>query len=215
MRLCCGFLKNLMKIQTMAQVRGIIFDLDGTLVDSKLDYESMRKDMGLPPNVPILEALEAISAGPQRDHMMSVLHVHELRGADSAELIDGVIEFLAHVDQREISTAVLTRNSRVSTDRVLARLNLSFSQVVTREDAAPKPDPAGACLIAERWGLPAHEVIIVGDYLFDLQAGRRAGMRSILFAPEERPDFAHEADFMLAHFREAVNLLDRLIREEP
>ena len=40
LRLFCGFLKKLLKIQAMAQVREIVFDLDGTLLDSKLDYES-------------------------------------------------------------------------------------------------------------------------------------------------------------------------------
>ena len=77
-------------------------------------------------------------------------------------------------------------------------------------NAAPKPDPAGVQLIAERWGLPSHEIIVIGDYLFDLQAGRRAGMRSVLFAPGECPPFASEADFVLRDFRNAVELLNAL-----
>ncbi len=194
----------------MPAVRGIIFDMDGTLVDSRLDYDAMRREMGLPSGVPILEALAAAPEGPARDQMLSTMRRHELQGADEAVLFEGVVEFLSHVKDRGISAAILTRNSRESTDRTLARLNLSFSPVITREDAPPKPDPAGVRMIAASWGLPAHEVIVIGDYLFDLQAGRGAGMRSILFAPGELPHFVHEADFVLRHFGEAVSLLNVL-----
>lgn len=194
----------------MARVRGIIFDMDGTLVDSRLDFDAMRFEMGITTQTPILEAISATAHGPERDRMLATMRRHELRGADEAVLFDGVLEFLDHINQSGISAAVLTRNSRESTDRTLGRLNLSFSQVVTREDAPPKPDPAGVQMIANRWGFPVDEVIVIGDYLFDLQAGRKAGMRSILFAPAELPHFAGEADFVLRHFREAIALLTML-----
>ena len=51
---------------------------------------------------------------------------------------------------------------------------------------------------------------MIGDYLFDLQAGKRAGMRSVLFAPGETPIYANDADFILRDFRKAVELLDKL-----
>ena len=194
----------------MTCVRGIIFDMDGTLVDSRLDFDAMRRDMGLPKSVPILEALSAVPDGPDRDRMLAVLRNHELRGADEAVIFEGVIDFLKHVQQLGILAAVLTRNSRESAERTLRRLNLSFSQIVTREDAPPKPHPAGMQMIAEGWALPVHQIIVIGDYLFDLQAGRHAGMRSVLFAPNELPDFATEADFVLRHFREAIPLLNQL-----
>ncbi len=194
----------------MPQVRGIIFDLDGTLVDSRLDFDAMRHEMGLPRGLPILEGLASIPDGPERDRMLEVLRKHELRGADESVPFEGVFEFLGHVNDLGISTAVLTRNSRETTERTLKRWGLRFSQIVTREDAPPKPDPAGVRLIADRWGLPVQQIIVIGDYLFDLQAGRRAGMRSVLFAPNETPTFASEADFILRDFREAVELLDKL-----
>ena len=194
----------------MPDVRGVIFDLDGTLVDSRLDFDAMRREMGLPVGIPILEGLASVPDGPDRDRMLEILRTHELRGADEAQPFEGVIDFLAHLDQRGIPRAILTRNSRESTQRTLDRWNLTFSQIVTREDAPPKPDPTGVRLIAERWAISPHEIIVIGDYLFDLQAGRRAGMRSILFAPGECPDFASEADFILRDFRHAVDLLNRM-----
>ncbi len=185
-------------------IRGIIFDLDGTLVDSKLDFEAIRRDMGLPSQTPILEALQGTTPGPDLERMHAVLHSHELRSAELATLFEGVTEFLQWVDEQPWQRAILTRNSRICTDLVLDRLKLRFSHVLTREDAAPKPDPEGLLAICRAWNLPPAEVVFCGDYLFDLQAGRRAGMRTILFAPGPVPEFADQADLVLRTFQSAA-----------
>lgn len=191
----------------MAHVRGIIFDLDGTLVDSRLDFDAMRLEMGLPNGMPILEGLAEIPAGLERDRMIAIMRAHEFKGADEAEPMAGVFDFLALIRNRGILAAVLTRNSREVAERTIGRWNWSFSQLVAREDAPPKPDPAGPLLISSRWGIPASEIIVIGDYLFDIQAGQRAGMRSVLFAPNEIPEYANVADVVLRDFRDAAALL--------
>jgi HAD superfamily hydrolase (TIGR01549 family) len=188
-------------------LRGIIFDLDGTLVDSKLDFEAIRRDMGLPTQTPILEALELIPSSPRKDQMLHVLRMHELHAAENAELFDGVAEFLRWIDGHQIPRGILTRNSRESTEIAMDRLQLRFHSVLTREDAPPKPDPAGLLAICAEWRLPPADVVFCGDYLFDLQAGARAGMRTILFAPLDVPDYAPQADFVLREFRTATELI--------
>jgi HAD superfamily hydrolase (TIGR01549 family) len=183
-------------------LRGMIFDLDGTLVDSQLDFPAIKRDLGLPANMAILEALAELPAGPGKDVMLQKLRVHELRGAECATLFPGVAEMLAFLDERGIPTAVLTRNSRESTAVVLERLGLQFSQVLSREDAPPKPDPAGLVHICEAWNLPAASVAFCGDFVFDLHAGRAAGMTTILYAPGDLPPFADQADHILRCFTE-------------
>lgn len=185
-------------------IRGVIFDLDGTLVDSRLDFEAIRREMCLPSQTPILEALQRTPPGPELERMHGVLRAHELRSAHRATLFDGVAELLHWMDQCRLPRAILTRNSRECTDIVISRLGLQFSCVLTREDAPPKPDPAGLLAICDQWQLPPAEVVFCGDYLFDLQAGRRAGMRTILFAPGDLPDFADQADLVLREFQSAA-----------
>jgi phosphoglycolate phosphatase-like HAD superfamily hydrolase len=67
---------------------------------------------------------------------------------------------------------------------------------VAREDAPPKPDPAGLHAIRARWDAATDDVLYVGDYLFDLEAGRNAGIRTLLYAPVP-PDFAHAAEHVI------------------
>lgn len=191
------------------ELHGMIFDLDGTLVDSGLDFDAMRRDMGLPAGLPILESLDQIPAGSEKDRMLKVLHQHELNGATRATMYDGVREFLEWLDRREVCRAVLTRNSRESTQIVLDRLGLGFELTLTREDAPPKPDPTGLLTICEAWQIEPAHVLFCGDYLFDLEAGSRAGTRTMLFAPRELPEFARQADHVLRSFRDAAALIDR------
>lgn len=190
-------------------LRGVIFDLDGTLVDSRLDFEAIRRDMGLPTGVPILEAVAQTESATERERLQAILHRHELTGAEQATLFEGVPEFLQWLATNDLPRAVLTRNSRASTEIVLARLGLQFDMVLTREDAPPKPDPAGLLLISEAWNIPPAELLFCGDYLFDLESGSRAGMVTALFAPVELPNFAIQADYVLKHFRDAAAWFER------
>ena len=190
-------------------LHGMIFDLDGTLVDSGQDFEAIRRDMGLPAGMPILESLDQIPAGSKKERMLEILRQHEMDGASRATLYDGVREFLEWLDRRGISRAVLTRNSRESTEIALERLGLQFEMALTREDAPPKPDPTGLLTICGVWQIQPTHVLFCGDYVFDLEAGSRAGTRTMLFAPCELPEFARQAEHVLRSFCDASALIDR------
>jgi HAD superfamily hydrolase (TIGR01549 family) len=188
-------------------IRGVIFDLDGTLIDSQLDFDAMRREMGFPHGEPILEAIERLPSGPHRDRCLEILHDHERRGAESATRIVGAGELLAELDRLDLPQAILTRNSKAMTALALERLQLAFSQVLTREDALPKPHPAGLWKICNEWNFQVDEVIFVGDFRFDLLAGRAAGIRTVLFAPNGPPDYAHEADFVVDRLMEIPGVI--------
>lgn len=194
-------------------VRGIIFDLDGTLIDSRLDFAAIRRDLGLSDGELILESLNAMPAGSRKDECLAILRQHELRGAECATLMPGVADFLSELKRRGVLAAVLTRNSTETTTISLKRLGLEFSQVLTRDDVPAKPDPTGPLRICKTWQFAPEEVLLIGDFLFDLQAGRNAGIRTVLYAPGEIPDYADEADFMLRHFDDAADLIDSICRK--
>jgi HAD superfamily hydrolase (TIGR01549 family) len=190
-------------------IRGVIFDLDGTLVSSQLDFDAMRSEMGLSLGVPILEAMKALPA-EEAERCRLILHRHEGEGADRATLLPGVAEFLHELRRREKRLAVVTRNSREITLRTLARVQLEFELVVTRCDGPVKPDPWPIANICRQWNLPAREVVMIGDYRFDIECGQAAGCRTVLFTEGVLADTHpndERADYLLMSFEQADGLL--------
>ncbi len=193
-------------------IRGLIFDLDGTLVDSRLDFDAMRREMELPPNQPILESLARLEAR-HAARCQEILHRHELEGAERAVLLPGVREVVAELHARRIRQAVATRNSRYITETTLSRLDLPFDLVLTRDDGPVKPDPWPVHEASRRWSLATAEIVVVGDYRFDVECGRAAGSRTVLLThpndPRTYPN-SEQADLVLGSLAEYTVLLDFL-----
>jgi HAD superfamily hydrolase (TIGR01509 family) len=196
-------------------IRGVIFDLDGTLVDSRLNFEAMRHEIGLPPGTPVLEgvlALPTSAAAPAWE----IIERHERIGAQTATVIDGVNELLVELRRREIHVAVVTRNGRTFARETLGRLALPIELVMTRDDAPPKPNPAALFHVLQAWQLAGPSAAMVGDFRFDLEAGRAAGMRTVLYSAdcteEELAAWRPLADFVVPSFTDHEPLLAWLER---
>ncbi len=187
-------------------VRGVIFDLDGTLVVQELDFEAIRREIGLPSGTPLLEAVEKM-AGLQLARAQEVLLKHDRTAAAAAVLNPGVRQFLDWLNERRIRRGLLSRNSRESIGLVLERCGLAFDPIVAREDAPYKPSPHGIWQICQAWQLAPAEILMVGDYLYDIQAGRSAGARTALVTHGRVWPFAGEADLVLDGFEEIPTLL--------
>ncbi len=169
-----------------APPRAVIFDLDGTLTRPLLDFDAIRAEIGLRPRLPILEQLAA-GDDALRARAEPILRRHENDAIDRATLSDGCAELLRRLDERRVPTAILTRNTRDAVAAFVHKFALSFRAIYTREDGPPKPSPAGVLALCDRMGAIVAHTVAVGDYKFDVQAGRAAGCRTVLLA-ETAPD---------------------------
>ena len=193
----------------MKNIRGLIFDLDGTLVDSALDFDLMRDEMGLPPGR-ILESIAALPDDRARQ-CMEILRRHEVAGAERATLLPGVEMLLQKAAERSIPIGIVTRNSREISLAVLSRLRIGHDILLTRDDGPIKPDPWGVRQICEKWNVPARQVVMIGDYMFDVLSGRGAGTRTVLLThpvpPHEYPN-EEQADLLLSSLAEHERLME-------
>lgn len=190
----------------------VIFDLDNTLVDSDLDFSAIKAEIGT--TEPILEHRAQLDAAGQR-RVDEILDRHERRAAESCGLCQGAPEMMAFLRQRRLKTALLTRNSRASVNTVLRRHALQFDCIVAREDSAPKPSPEPVRLICRRLAVEPRECMLIGDYLFDIEAGQAAGTATLLLDGPHRKKFTAKPDYEAATLHQAVEILSHLLEKEP
>jgi HAD superfamily hydrolase (TIGR01509 family) len=189
----------------------VIFDLDGTLLVQGLDFGVIRAEIGLPPVVPILETMLGLG-GEERARAFAILDRHEAAAAAASRLMPGARELLAWLRGRGIRTGVLTRNSRVSVEAARRRHGIDFDVIVTRDEHRPKPSPDGVHHIMEACGASQAQTVLVGDYRFDIEAGRGAGVRTIALLAEHKP-WAKDATHVAADLDEVRRILEQLAAE--
>lgn len=194
-------------MESLKKVKGWVFDLDGTLVDSRLDFDHLRQLMQIPHGSPILEYLAALDDHEERQRLMKIVDEYEWNGHLQATLIDQVDAFLSLLKARGLPMALLTRNSQRVASAGLDKFGLHyFDQVISRDhDLRPKPHPDGLLAICEQWQLAPEDIVYVGDYDFDMQAARNAGSIGLFFNPAKRP-VPSEAHFAFAHYDELLKL---------
>jgi len=189
-----------------AEIKGVVFDMDGTLTVSPLDFNLIRAEARVPPGRPILEFLDGASE-EERERVESVLHEHESRAAHECTLRDGALEVTEELRRRGIKMALLTRNSSASVRTVLQRFGLRLDCCLSREDAEPKPSPAAVLKIAEELGLRPAQLLVVGDYVFDVQAGASAGARTAFLRSEGGMEPPSQADVVLDDLQGLLDFL--------
>ncbi len=190
---------------------GVIFDLDGTLVDSRLDFPAMRRETGCPEGTGLLEYLAELPDANAREQAAAIIHRHEMEGAAAATWMPGARETLAALHSNQVPLGVVTRNSREAATVALSRLGAPAMDLLAREDARPKPDPDGLLQLSEQWQLAPAKLVYVGDFRFDLEAAARAGMHSALYLQADNRAYAEQAGYSFEHFAQLQAwLLDRL-----
>lgn len=187
--------------------KGVVFDLDGTLADSRLDFAAMRADTGCPSGTGLLEYIESLDTEQERRAAYAVIHRYEMEGAESARWMDGAEPLCQRLSGSGLPLGIFTRNSRESSRRMVDALGIPCDILIAREDAAAKPDPDGLLKIARRFGLDGADILCVGDFLYDLVAADRAGMRSCLYDPAGSSPYADRAHYVVRHFDELADLI--------
>ncbi|HVM62367.1 MAG TPA: HAD family hydrolase [Verrucomicrobiae bacterium] len=190
------------------KIKGVIFDMDGTITEPYFDFVKIKKESGLGAEVDMLDYLAKASPS-ERARVEAIMAKFEDAGVEAAALNAGARELLDELKRRKLPTALLTRNTRRSVDGVCRKLNLKFDVVVTREDGPYKPAPEPIWEIAKRWGATAGEVLMVGDYKWDVLCAKNAGAPSVLLIDGEgREDWAKDATYVITRLTEVIEIME-------
>ncbi|HMA54920.1 MAG TPA: HAD family phosphatase, partial [Acidobacteriota bacterium] len=146
-------------------IRGLIFDLDGTVVENDYDWPRIRKELGTGA-ASILGYLDSL-AEPERSAKWAILERHEARQTQASVLRDGILELLRMLRARRVATALVTNNSRQNTAFLLGKFGLEFDCVITRERGLWKPSGAPFLEVLRTLDLGPRECGVIGDTHFD------------------------------------------------
>lgn len=188
--------------------RGWIFDLDGTLTVAQHDFPAIRRELGIPADQDILTYLGRLPIG-ERERLNAQLDAIELRLAADVAAAPGAAELVRSLSEQGVQLGILTRNLRSVALASLEHIGVidcfAPEHVIGRDEAAPKPAPDGIHFLLNDWQLAAEEAVMVGDFHFDLSAGRNAGCQTCLILPEN-----HWPELADVHVTDCRELLTQL-----
>ncbi|TIH07805.1 HAD family hydrolase [Pseudomonas leptonychotis] len=164
--------------------------MDGTLTLAVHDFEAIKRALDIPLADDILGHLAALpEAVAAAKHAWLLEHEREL--ALTSQPAPGAIELVRALHERGCRLGILTRNAHALALLTLRAIGLddcfAVADVIGRDEAPPKPDPGGLLHFAKTWQVAPSELVMVGDYRFDLECARAAGARSVLVNLTENP----------------------------
>lgn len=210
---------------TKARLRGVVFDMDGTLTVPVIDFPAMYKAVlgeerylsiraKSASGIDILHHIETWSP-PEQQRAYEVIADYERQGLDRLQMMPGAEELCVFLDSKKIRRGLITRNVKSAVDIFHLSFGLTFSPALSREFRPYKPDPAPLLHICSTWGVQPSEVIMVGDSLKDdVACGKRAGAYACLIDETGRygsPDLAevdYKPDFKVSSLTEVQCLLE-------
>lgn len=221
-------------------MKAVLFDLDGTLIDTAADFIRIIQQMCRDEQRPVVDAATIrtqVSEGaramvklvyPELDVTDPIFLAHRQRFLDvygdnivvDTDLFVGMYALLEELEANQIPWGIVTNKPRGLSESLLAELNLTerCAVLVCPEDVThTKPDPEPMYLAAKRLNLDAKDIIYVGDHPRDIDAGRNAEMYTILAAYgylpiESRDDLnAWQADAIIQTVTELHQLLKQKI----
>ncbi|XP_076959767.1 haloacid dehalogenase-like hydrolase domain-containing protein At2g33255 [Bidens hawaiensis] len=220
-------LTTVMSVQSTvkSRIRGVVFDMDGTLTVPVIDFPAMYKAVlgkdqyfniikSSPSGIDILHHIEQWSPDKQQK-AYEIIADFEQQGMDRLQIMPGAADLYGFLSSRNIRKGIITRNVKSAVDLFHERFGMSFSPALSREFRPYKPDPAPLRHICSTWGVEPSEVVMIGDSLKDdVACGKRAGAVTFLLDETGRfdsPKYAnveHKPDYTVSSLAQFHSLLE-------
>jgi len=184
--------------------------MDGTLTIPVHDFDDIRRQLGIDKGVPILEA---ISRMPEDKANATKVRLNEIEMeiASLGRPQPGAAALLETMLERGFKLGILTRNDEEIAVATLEASGLAgffeTESVIGRETCAPKPLPDGVLHLITRWQSDAARTVMVGDYLYDVEAGKRAGAQTVHFDSSGQFNWPEFTDHKVMNLADIADLI--------
>ena len=166
-----------------------VFDLDGTLTNPVHDFAQMRSALGMAKDADILQTIAA-AEGEQRLLLTQQLDQLEAHYAARASAALGVEKLIVQLVNKNCQLGIFTRNTKemalLSLQAIGVAQYFDSDFIIGRDQAPHKPNPVGLTQLLQQWQVKVSDAVMVGDFRFDLEAGRAAGTATVHIAKDEQ-----------------------------
>ena len=179
-------------------LRGVIFDMDGTLTRPQTwMFGEMRRQLQVPTGVDILDHVASLATAEAQKEAEAKLQAIEGKAMREQQPTKGLQRVFAMLSERGVYTSICTRNVPKPVGDFCGkflqcdpfdgdgRRRIVTGPVVTREFKPPKPSPEPLLHIISAWGVAPQQVLMVGDSWDDMDAGLAAGCAVVLLRHED------------------------------
>ncbi|HDT15156.1 MAG TPA: HAD family hydrolase, partial [Firmicutes bacterium] len=208
----------------------VVFDFDGTLVDSVKDIHYtanvMAKEYGMKP-IPVEKIKKAVGAGlisfllqvfkktgkdPQelKKHYISIFSRHY---ADHAKPYRNVLKTLDVLKKKKIKMGIVSNKAGIFVKKTLKHLKMDgyFREVIGRGDLKKdKPHPMPYFHLMKKYGIKKDEMLMVGDSIYDIESAKRAGIYSMFLTygyGNYREVIRHKPDIVSSDILELADIV--------
>jgi len=195
-------------------IKAVLFDFDGTLTKPEsLDLSIIKEKIGCPVDSLILEFIEKLPTIQQRRRAMRTLDQFELEAAADSEPNPGAEDLISYLRSIGIKLGIITRNSRQSIERSLQNFDgvgvSDFDVIISRDEPVkPKPSGDGIIMAARKMKVDVGQILVVGDYIWDILAGNRVGAMTAFLDNNTVGESARiESDFDIAGLDELKKIV--------
>lgn len=210
----------------------IVFDLDGTLIQSDIDYMGVRDELRLILKdlvskdefdkiqntiYTILELVEIIdkkdSTGIQFKRAWSLVEEYEMKGYEKAFITKNASKILEKLQKLKYNIVIYTNNSRKLTDYALEKFELEslVEFVLTRDEVENcKPDPEGLLFIMEKFNQNKDNTIFIGDSWVDAETAINAKIEFVYLGVEGAPGTRRKkikADYVVENIEDILSIV--------
>ena len=198
-------------------IKAVLFDFDGTLTKpGVLDFPAFKRLLSCPSHRPVLEFIQEIPDDLDRERAILLLDDFEINAAEKSGPNLGAEDIIRYLRDKELLLGIISRNSLKSILRALENFQtvqaLDFEIIISRDDPIkPKPSVDGIFLAAQRLKVRTEEILVVGDYVFDIEAGFKAGARTAYLNNLNRPlPEELQSDFIISNLGELKEIIPSL-----
>ena len=168
-------------------IKGIIFDLDGTLIQLPIDYQKVQKNLKEFFNIsnefkPLIPTIIKLSKNDQNKIKVSfdLICKEEILASDNFKTMNNALETLDFLKSKNLSLCLVTMQCKDALEKVLQKLQIPdlFDSIISRDESFDRQNQIELSL--KNITLKPSEVLVVGDRIHDIESAKKIGCMPIL-----------------------------------